>query len=205
MNESNFLNIFLALFLIMDPIGNISSFLAMVRELPPARQRMIILREMGIALVFMLLFNLIGEHLFFFLDLESTAVRLASGVILFLVAIKILFPGPTSLRNHLPAGEPFIIPMAIPLIAGPSLLATIMLFTHEEPSQTIMVSAIIAAWFLASVVLLLGPQLSRLLGKNGLVAAERLMAMILIMLAIQRFMEGVLEFIQSNHVGMLGS
>lgn len=194
MNESNFLNLFLALFLIMDPIGNISSFLTMVKELPPKKQKMIILREMGIALLFMLLFNLIGEYLFFFLDLESTAVRLASGVILFLVAIKILFPGPTSLRNHLPPGEPFIIPMAIPLIAGPSLLATIILFTREEPSQTLMISAIIAAWLLASIVLLLGPQLSRLLGKNGLIAAERLMAMILIMLAIQRFMEGVQEF-----------
>lgn len=194
MSESNFLNLFLALFLIMDPIGNISSFLSLVKELPPARQRKIILREMLIALAFMLLFNLIGEYLFVFLDLEPTAVRLASGVILFLIAIKILFPGPTSLRNHLPEGEPFIIPMAIPLIAGPSLLATIMLFTHEEPSQYLMVSAIVTAWFAASIVLLLGPQLSRILGKNGLVAAERLMAMILIMLAIQRFMEGVQEF-----------
>ena len=205
MNESHFMNIFLALFLIMDPVGNISSFLSMVKDLPPAKQRKVIFREMVIALVFMLLFNLIGEYLFFFLDLESTAVRLASGVILFLVAIKILFPGPTSLRNHLPAGEPFIIPMAIPLIAGPSLLATIMLFTHEEPSQTLMISAIVAAWLLASVVLLLGPQLSRILGKNGLVAAERLMAMILIMLAIQRFMEGVQEFVQSNPGPLLGS
>lgn len=199
MNESTFLNLFLALFLIMDPIGNISSFLSMVKELPPKRQRLIILREMGIALAFMLLFNLIGEYIFFFLDLESTAVRLASGVILFLVAIKILFPGPTSLRNHLPPGEPFIIPMAIPLIAGPSLLASILLFTHEEPSELIMVTAIVAAWLLSSVVLLLGPQLSRILGKNGLIASERLMAMILIMLAIQRFMEGVQEFMQTSH------
>lgn len=185
------------LFLIMDPVGNVSTFLSMVKEIPRTKQRWIVVREMLIALAAMLLFNQIGEHIFSILNISEVAIYLSSGLILFIVAIKILFPTIDSPRANLPKGEPFIIPLAIPLIAGPSLLATIMLYAHQVPSYSMMVSAIVFAWLAASFVLLIAPYLKRALGLNGLLACERLMGMILILLAIQRFAEGIQLFVKS--------
>ncbi|KAF3362954.1 hypothetical protein PHSC3_000488 [Chlamydiales bacterium STE3] len=189
-------NLAFMLFLIMDPIGNVSSYLNLVHELPRKRQNWIVIREMLIALGFMLLFNTIGEYIFDILQISDTAIRLSSGLILFLVAIKILFPSFDSPRANLPKGEPFVIPLAIPLIAGPSLLATIMLYAHDIPSIPLMVGAIFLAWVAASAVLLASPFLKRVLTHNGLMACERLMGMILVLLAIQRFAEGVQLFVK---------
>jgi len=189
-------NLTVILFLIMDPIGNISSFLNLLKDFPKEARRKIIIREMLIALAAMLAFNILGEYIFSVLQISETALKLASGAVLFLVAIKILFPSIDSLRANLPAGEPFITPLAIPLIAGPSLLATIMLFAHLEPSQPVMLSAIFMAWLLAVIVLLAGKTLQRIIGTNGLMACERLMGMVLVMLAIQRFAEGLQQFVK---------
>lgn len=190
----SFISIVVILYIIMDPIGNIPAYLTLVKGFDIKKQRYIACREMLIALVLMILFNYIGEFLFSILDVSDVAVSLSSGVILFLTALKILFPSSDSLRSNLPTGEPFITPLAVPLIAGPSLLATIMLFAHIETSLSLMIIAILVAWFFALLTLLVGPFLKRYLGNNGLAAGERLMAMILVMLAIQRFLEGIQQF-----------
>lgn len=182
----------------MDPIGNLSSYLSMVNELNPKRQSWIIFREMLIALVVMLFFNYLGEYIFSFLDLSETTVRLSSGVILFLIAIKILFTAHDSPRANLPKGEPFIFPLAVPLIAGPALMATIMLYAHLEASQSMMISAILIAWFLSITVFFFGSQIKRILGINGLMACERLIGMVLVLVAVQRFLEGILLFWASH-------
>lgn len=187
------------LFLIMDPIGNISTFLQMVDGLPPKRIAWIVLREMLIALGFMLFFNFLGEYIFIILQLDNPTVQLASAVILFLTAIKILFPSSNSLRANWPKGEPFVIPLAVPLVAGPSLLATIMLLAHLETSQPAMLFAILVSWGVATLVLLFARQIQRCLGSNGLMAGERLAGMLLVMLAVQRCMEGIQEFIATLH------
>lgn len=191
-------NIAFTLFLIMDPLGSVSSFLSLVKEIPKKRQRWIVIREMLIALAAMLLFNEIGEYIFHILHISDVVVYLSSGLILFLVALKILFPTVDSPRANLPEGEPFITPLAIPFIAGPALLATIMLYAHEEESYLLMIAAIFAAWIAASLVLLLARFFQRILGANGLNACERLMGMILILLAIQRFTDGIRLFIQTR-------
>lgn len=185
----------LILFLIMDPVGNVGSYLKLVSALPKKRQYYVVLREMVIALAVMLVFNEIGEFLFDMLHISETAIRLASGLILFLAALKILFPSIDSPRANLPIGEPFIIPLAVPFIAGPALLATIMLYAHLEPSQPLMLSAIILAWLAASLVLLSSSFLQRVLGTNGLIACERLMGMVLVLLAIERFTSGIQLFV----------
>ncbi len=182
------------LFLIMDPFGNVSSYLKLVEKLPKKRQFLVAGREMLIALGFMLLFNFIGEFLFDVLHISETAIRLASGLILFLVALKILFPSIDSPRANLPEGEPFITPLAVPFIAGPALLATIMLYTHLEPSQPLMLTAIFLSWAAASLVLFSSSFLYRILGTNGLIACEKLMGMVLVLLAIERFASGVQLF-----------
>jgi multiple antibiotic resistance protein len=194
MGQPTLLNVILTLFFIMDPIGHISSYLDLTKNLSPKRSKYIIFRDLLIALLVMLTFNYLGEFIFYFLDLSEPAVRLASGVILFLIAIKILFPIPNSLHLNLPEGEPFIIPLAIPWIAGPSLLATIMLYAHMETCKPLMLTAILVAWMAACIIFMFAPWLQKIFKKNGLLASERLFAMILVMIAIQRFMEGVLQF-----------
>jgi len=189
------LSVTLALFLIMDPLGNVSSYLSLVDGIDPKKQKYIVIREMLIALATMIVFNYLGEVIFSVLHLSETTVRIASGVILFLIAIKIIFPAPDSLRANLPNGEPFVIPLAIPLIAGPSLLATILLYANLEPSQPIMLAAILLAWLGAVSILLCARFFQRVLTNNGLMACERLMGMVLILLAIQRFGEGIQQFV----------
>ena len=185
----------LILFLIMDPIGNVSPYLSLVNELSPKRRNIIVVREMFIALGFILTFNFLGEVIFDLLGLSVVTVELSSGVILFLTALKFLFPAKDSIRANLPSGEPFVVPLAIPLLAGPTVLATVMLFAKLEPSLLVMLGAILIAWSCAMLILLAAPFLKKTLGSNGLIACERLTAMILVMLAIQRFMEGVKDFI----------
>ncbi len=188
-------SITVVLFIMMDPVGNIPAYLNLMSDVEPARRKFVLFREMLIALGFMIVFNFIGEYIFVVLELSDTAVQMSSGLVLFLTAIKILFPAPNSFRNNLPKGEPFIIPLAVPLIAGPSLLATVMLYARMETSISLMVGAIFIAWLLALAVLLAAPTFKRYLGNNGLMALERLMAMVLVMLAIQRFMEGIQSFV----------
>jgi len=194
MEDLTLFNITLVLFLIMDPVGNLTSYLGMVNEIDPKRQHWIVIREMFIALIVMLFFNYLGEFIFDFLDLSETTVRLSSGVILFLIAIKILFTARDSPRANLPKGEPFIFPLAVPLIAGPALLATIMLYAHLEASQSIMIIAIFISWFLTSLIHYFAGPVKRVLGTNGLLACERLIGMILVLVAVQRFLEGILLF-----------
>lgn len=190
----NLFNITLVLLLIMDPLGNLSSYLTMVNELNPKRQHWIVIREMLIALAVMLFFNYLGEVIFDFLDLSETTVRLSSGIILFLIAMKILFTARDSPRANLPKGEPFIFPLAVPLIAGPALLATIMLYAHLETSQSIMIFAILIAWLISVIIFYFADTIKKILGTNGLMACERLIGMILVLVAVQRFLEGILLF-----------
>lgn len=196
--DMSLFSITLILFLIMDPLGNIASYLKLIEGIPPRRVTWVVCREMTIALLFMILFIFIGEFILSILEISEITVRIASAMIIFLTAIKILFPATNSLRANLPAGEPFITPLAVPLIAGPSLLATIMLFAHIEPSSFTMFASIGIAWLASTIILLNAPLIHRIVGNNGLMAAERLTGMLLVMLAVQRFMEGIHQFI-TNH------
>lgn len=184
----------LVLFLIMDPLGNMHSFLDYLEGLKPNRQKFIILREMLIALIAMLAFNFLGEYLFRLLEISDTTIYLASGVILFLVAIKILFPKPELIEHKKLEGEPLLVPLAIPMVAGPALLATIMLYADTETSPWTMLYAIIIAWSACCLLLLASKQIVRVIGTGGLTACEKLMGMILILLSVQRILQGVLLF-----------
>ncbi len=186
------------LFLIMDPIGNLEAFRQTMKAVPHRKQQMVLLREMGFALILMLFFNAIGEFIFSFLGITEVAVKLSIGLILFLSAVKIIFAGKDHPRRNLPSGEPFFVPLATPLIAGPALLATIMLFAHVLPELWLMGVAILIAWLAACVVIFSSKAIFHLLGESGVRACESLFGMILVMLAIQRFMEGVKQFMAAN-------
>jgi multiple antibiotic resistance protein len=191
----DFLSITILLYLIMDPIGNIGSFLKLINQVPPERQRWVTIREMLIALLAMLLFFAFGEFLMYILEISQPTLRVGSGVILFLIAIKILFTSKTSLRANLPNEEPFIVPLAIPLIAGPAILASIMLFANMNTNPYEMAAAIVTAWGAAVATLFMAKPLLKAFGRNGLLACERLMGMILVMLSVQRLLEGIKQFI----------
>jgi multiple antibiotic resistance protein len=191
----------MVLFLIMDPFGNIATFLKILGNVPEKkRQRLILAREMAIALATMLFFLFVGRMVMGVLNVTPTTIRIASGMIMFLAALQILFPNINSLRLQIQKGsqsgeEPFVVPLAIPLTASPSLLATIILYSHLEPSEPIMLAAVLIAWAFTTAILFFGKLFHRILTTNGLIACEKLMGMILILLAIQRFLEGIQCFV----------
>lgn len=186
------------LLLIMDPLGNLPIFMSVLKHLEPRRRRIVIIRELLIALAIMLLFLFTGEKILSFLNLRAETVSISGGIILFLIAIKMIFPGPGNESSGLPAGEePFLVPLAIPLVAGPSLLATLMLMSHQYPGRPgMLVLALLLAWAITSTILLLSGVFLRLLGNKGVNALERLMGLILIMLATQMFLDGIRAYMK---------
>jgi multiple antibiotic resistance protein len=191
----NLLFLVLILFFIMNPMGNVINYLTLMQGIVPERRLWVGFREMLIALFVMLLFYVIGDWLFYLLGFSEVALRLASGLILLLIAIKILFPPATKPKTEALPGEPFIFPFAVPMIAGPALLATIMLYSHLEPSKSMTLGAILIAWAATSLILFCSKTMEKILGPSGLAAAERLMAMILVLLAIQRLTLGIQLFV----------
>ncbi|AKC32370.1 YhgN family NAAT transporter [Candidatus Pantoea carbekii] len=181
------------LFLIMDPLGNLPIFMSILKHLAPKRRHIVLIREMLIALILMILFLFSGEYILTFLNLRTETVSISGGIILFLIAISMIFPSNETNSSGLPAGEePFIVPLAIPLVAGPSLLATLMLLSHQYPNHMMsLVIALLIAWGATAIILLLSGLFLRLLGEKGVNALERLMGLILIMLAAQMFLDGI--------------
>lgn len=181
-------------FLLMDPVGNIPLFVSMLRKYPAKKQRRIILRELLIALFIIVLFNFIGAALLDFLKVSQETVLISGGLILFIIALKMIFPSSEETITH--KGEPFIVPLAIPLMAGPAILASVMIYTHRVDNTLYMLSAIFIAWG-ASLILLLGSTyLQKALGERFLTALERLMGLILTLLSVQMFLEGLKSFLK---------
>ncbi|PIS01213.1 MAG: hypothetical protein COT84_03575 [Chlamydiae bacterium CG10_big_fil_rev_8_21_14_0_10_35_9] len=183
------------LFLMMDPIGNIPLYISFLKDVDPKRQRFIIFRELLIALAIIILFNFLGEGLFNFLKVSQDSIQITGGIILFLIAIKMVFPTDKSTQEFDSSQEPFIVPLAVPLVAGPSILAAVMLYSQQIENHLIMVSSIFLAWGLTLAILIFSPLLSRILGQKGIKACERLMGLILVIIGVQMFLEGVAGFV----------
>ena len=195
MNGELFSSVFLLL-LVLDPLGNIPFVLSLLRQIPQARRRHIILRESAIAVLVLIVFLFVGDWLLAAMRLTDPALEIAGGLILFLIALRMVFPP----ANHLGAeladdqvdGEPFIVPLAIPMIAGPSALATVLLASRES-GQALMVwvGAIILASAVNAAFLLASGWFARLFGKAGMQALERLMGLILTTMAVQMLISGI--------------
>lgn len=185
------------LFLIMDPLGNIPLFLSAVKHLTPQRRRIVIFRELVIAYGFMLIFLFCGQGMLNALQLSQQAISIAGSIILFLIALKMIFPPAQQEKaDDGPQSEPFIVPLAIPLVAGPSLLATLLLLVSKEPQRILeWWGALTVSWFISAVILMASPFLHRILRTRGLIAMERLMGMILVTLAVQMFLNGLSEYL----------
>jgi len=187
------------LVLIMDPIGNVPIFLAYLKDVDEARRARVVLRESLIALAILVVFLFFGPVLLVWLRVGQSALYLSGGVLLFLISLEMIFPGARRLSGggkSRPEGEPFIVPLATPLLAGPSTIATLMVFVTRQPERLWeWLVALIVAWSITAVILTLSPRLSRRLGRRGLVACERLMGMILTIIAVQMFLDGIRYFL----------
>ena len=184
------------LFLIMDPLGNIPVFLSVLKEVRPERQRKVLVREILTAYVVLLIFLVLGNHLLRFLNLEQETISISGGIVLFLIALRMIFPPEGGMLGETPEGEPFVVPLAIPLIAGPSTLAALLLLQQTNPNNTIqLLVAVTIAWAISGVILLASPFFFRVLRQRGLIAMERLMGMLLVMIAVQMLINGVSTFL----------
>jgi len=182
----------LLLFLVMDPLGNVLFFLTALAKVEPARQRQVILRELLIALGVMVFFLFAGRFLLILMHISEPALTLAGGVILFLIALRMIFPSPEKPLQEEVEGEPFIVPLAIPYVAGPSALATAMLLMSREPQRwPEWLLALFLAWLATSIIIYFASGLGRFLGRKGLIAIERLMGMVLITVSIQMLLTGI--------------
>jgi multiple antibiotic resistance protein len=184
------------LFLVMDPLGNVPLFLSILKDYDPRRRRRIILRETLIALFVLLVFLFFGEDLLRFLSLEQESVSIAGGIVLFIIGLRMIFPSRHGVMGNQAGSEPLIVPLAIPLIAGPSALATLILMVHSDPARLLhWLGALLMAWGATALILLAAPFFYRVLRDRGLAAVERLMGMLLIMISVQMLLNGIRTFL----------
>jgi len=186
------------LFLILDPLGNVPVFLGLLKDVKPERRVLVLVRELLIALaaLFAILFS--GGFVLKALQLRPESVSIAGGIVLFLIGVKRVFPPAEGGVFGGPEGsEPFIVPMAIPGVAGPSAMAALMLMTNSAPGRTADWSiALFCAWFATAAILLSSTFLFRWLGQSVLTAIERLVGMLLVALSVQMFLDGVAAYLK---------
>ena len=189
----------LLLFFVMDPLGNLPLFPLALKHVEESRHSRIIIRELLIALAVLILFLFSGAYLLRLLHISDPALSIAGGIILFLIAIRMVFPSPETPLKEQDLGEPFVVPLAIPYVAGPSTLATEILLMSREPGKWPQwLAALLLAWLAASIILFSASKLRRYIGQRALVAVERLMGMVLITVAVQMLMTGVAQFIMKT-------
>ena len=185
----------ITLLLIMDPLGNVPPFLSVLKHVQPERRRKVLVREILVAYVVLLVFLFLGKYLLQLLSLQEETISIAGGIVLFLIALRMVFPTDHAIVDA-PAGEPFLVPLAIPFIAGPSTLASLLLLQSSSNSTLQLWASLTLAWAVTAAILLSSTILYRLLKERGLIALERLMGMLLVMLAVQMFINGVAKFMK---------
>ncbi len=198
MNWAELASVSLTLFFIMDPLGNMPVFNAVLSRFDPARRTRVIARELVLALLILMAFLHSGNAILGFLGLSQPSLNIAGGILLFLISLRMIFPPPDSLKDINEAEDPFLVPLAMPLIAGPSTIAILLLLSSTEPDRMLEWSlALFLAWLGTTLILLASPWLLRVIGTRGARALERLMGMILVILSIQMLLDGIREFIRS--------
>ncbi|MFM7633090.1 MAG: MarC family protein [Betaproteobacteria bacterium] len=199
MSES-FFQSFMLLLLVTDPFGNVPLFVSTLRQVTPERRHRVVVRECLIAFSLLLVFMLVGAPFLAALQLSEVALRIGGGVILFLIALRMVFPQPGGVfgQTHADATEPLIVPLAIPALAGPSALVTVLLFSSQAKMSLWLYAAVISlvamVWL---AVLLAAERLQRVLGDAVMIAFERLMGLILTAIAIEMLLAGVRAYVAS--------
>jgi len=184
----------LLLFFVIDPIGNVPLFIGALKSVERQRHKRIIIRELSIGFIILLIFLLFGRYILVLLQISENALSVAGGIVLFMISIKMVFSGSEKIFEGNLESEPFIVPLAVPLIAGPSAMAMVMLLVAREPTRILeWVLALLFAWIISGLILFFSDYLSKLLGKRALTAMERLMGMVLTTVAVQMLITGIRE------------
>ena len=192
-----FISSVITLCLIMDPFGNIPLFISALKKVSPERRKVVLLRELAIALLIMVIFLFLGDWFMRAFGIHSFSLSIAGGLILFIISAKLVFGGDDTAPSADPKEEePFIVPLAIPLVAGPAVLSIIMILSAQHANKWVTLGAILAASVFNSAILMLSFPISNLLGKRGLAAIERLSGMILVLMSVNMIMEGISGFIK---------
>ena len=187
-----FVSATILLLLITDPLGNIPIFANALRHVPAERRARVILREVLIAFGLLLAFMFMGDAFLRVMNLSDLSLQIAGGVVLFLIALRMIFPPPESPSAELPVGEPLIVPLAIPALAGPSALATVMLLVSQAPERRLeWVAALSVTMVVCAVVLVMAERIQRVLGDRVVMAFERLMGLILVAISVEMMIRGL--------------
>ena len=195
--NNEFLSAVILLTLVADPFGNMPLVNAMLGGVPEARRRLVVVRECLIAYGLLLVFMFGGHGFLALMHLSQTSLSIAGGVILFMIAIRMVFAKLDGTFGEKAGSEPFIVPLATPLIAGPSALATVMLMASRDPERVGMwAAAITVTMVITTVVLLAGTRLHRWLGEHAMHAIERLMGLILTAIAVEMLLDGIRVFVK---------
>lgn len=184
------------LFLIMDPLGNIPIFISYLEK--SNKRYKILARELILALIILYVFLFFGRQFLNVLHLKQEAISISGAIILFIIALRMIFPSSKQYGDDEIEGDPLLVPLAIPLVAGPSILATLILLVSQHPDKLMDLSiALFIAWLASAIILFSAIAMQNYLGKRGMIAIERLMGMVLIAVAVQMFLDGIKTFLQS--------
>lgn len=198
MNWNDIAGAALMLFLVMDPVGNAPIFNAILSRLEKGQRNRVLLRELAIALLVMLGFLFAGNSVLGFLGLSQPSLNIAGGVLLFIISLRMIFPGSKIIDESEQGEAPFIVPLAVPLIAGPSTIAVLLLLSSSQPEQlNAWCTALVIAWCATAAILLLSRLLLEAIGSRAARALERLMGMILNIIATQMLLDGIEGFVRS--------
>jgi MarC family membrane protein len=195
--EHTFASATILLLLITDPLGNIPIFVNTLRAVPPERRARVIVREVLIAFGLLLAFMFAGQSFLKALSLSDVSLQIGGAVVLFLIALRMIFPPPPQ-DTPVPVAEPLIVPLAIPALAGPSAMATVVLLVSQAPERRMeWVAALTVTMLVCAVVLLLAERLQRVVGLRVVSAFERLMGLILVSISVEMLIRGLKSLAQS--------
>ena len=181
----------IVLMFVLDPFGNVPLVLALLKDFDDRKRYRIIAREVIIGLLILLVFLFFGKAFLNIFHLDTEAVTIAGGVIFLIIGLRLIFPGSKGSSLYAADGEPLIVPIALPMIAGPSALATLLVMSKSYQDHTgDLFIALILAWAITAIIMLSAPALYRILRKRGVIALERLMGMLLLIMAVQMFLDG---------------
>ena len=184
----------------MDGFGNIPLFIAALKKVAPERRKIVLLRELGIALLIMVAFLFLGKWFLHAFGVRQSSLSVAGGIIFFIISVRLVFGGEEEAKTDPKEDEPFVVPLAIPLVAGPAALSMVMILSAQSPNKLVTLGVVLAASLINSIILMLSFPISTLLGKRGLVAIERLTGMILILMSVDMVMGGIAEFIKLGNL-----
>ena len=191
------LTLALTYFLVANPIGNSPTILSLLKNYSFEKQKKIIFREAIFSLIVALFFQFFGEMFLKFLHIKQYTLTFTGGLVLFMTSLQMIFHKPESLILEQAKIEPFIVPIATPLISGPGLMTMIMVTARSQNNDFIITAAIMIAFSGVTAVLVSAPYVQKLIGKRGMAALEQVMGMILGLISMQMLINATHLFIKS--------